>query len=40
VNWRSGFAMLTFEDGELLQPELIRVVREGVVDFRGRTWIV
>jgi hypothetical protein len=40
VNWRSGFAMLTFERGRLLQPELIRVVEEGVVDFRGRLWDV
>lgn len=35
LDWRQGFAMLTFIDGELLQPELIRVAREGVVDFRG-----
>ena len=35
-NWRSGFAMLTFADGELLQPELIRVHSEGKVDFRGK----
>jgi hypothetical protein len=37
-NWRSGFAVLTFENYELLQPELVRVIRPGVVDFRGRTW--
>lgn len=40
VNWRSGFAMLTFERGRLLQPELIRVVEPGVVDFRGKLWNV
>ncbi len=40
VNWRSGFAMLTFVNGRLLQPELIRVVEDGVVDFRGRLWDV
>jgi hypothetical protein len=34
-NWRSGFCVLTFIKGELLQPELVRVVRDGVVDFRG-----
>ncbi|CAB4176701.1 Calcineurin-like phosphoesterase domain, ApaH type [uncultured Caudovirales phage] len=39
-NWRSGFAVLTFVDGELLQPELVRVIRPGVVDFRGRRWDV
>ncbi len=35
-NHRSGFCVLTFVDGELLQPELVRVVRPGVVDFRGK----
>lgn len=34
-NHRSGFAILTFVDGELLQPELVRVHSFGVVDFRG-----
>lgn len=34
--WRSGFAVLTFADGELLYPELCTVRREGVVDFRGK----
>jgi len=36
VNWRSGFAVLTFIAGELLQPEVVRVVRRGEVDFRGQ----
>jgi len=35
LDWRSGFAVLTFVDGRLLTPELIRVVEEGLVDFRG-----
>jgi hypothetical protein len=35
-NWRSGFCVLTFKDGTLLQPELVRVVEEGIVDFRGQ----
>lgn len=37
-NHRSGFLALTFVNYELLQPELIRVPRPGVVDFRGRLW--
>lgn len=37
-NWRSGFAVLTFKDYRLLQPELVRVVKPGVVDWRGRLW--
>lgn len=36
-NWRGGFVVLTFEKGELRQPELCMVVREGVVDFRGKS---
>ena len=36
-NWRSGFAVLTFADGRLLQPELVRVMDDkGRVDFRGK----
>lgn len=34
-NWRSGFGVLSFQDGELLPPELVTVVRPGVVVFRG-----
>lgn len=34
-NWRSGFAVLTFEDGKLLQPELVLVWNEDRVQFRG-----
>jgi len=37
VNWRSGFAVLTFRDGELMPPELVQVINEddGLVFFRG-----
>lgn len=33
--WQSGFALLTFVDGRLLQPELVRVHDKNHVDFRG-----
>ena len=36
TNWRSGFAVLTFVNGELLMPELAYVRRENEVEFRGR----
>jgi hypothetical protein len=35
VNWRSGFAVLTFNNGKLLWPELVSKHSEGVIDFRG-----
>jgi hypothetical protein len=35
VNWRSGFAVLTFRSGKLMMPELIQFAEEGVVEFRG-----
>lgn len=34
-NWRSGFCVLTFKDGELLQPELVLTWDEDRVQFRG-----
>lgn len=34
-NWRSGFAVLNFIDGELMPPELCQVVDENHVYFRG-----
>lgn len=34
-NWREGFCVLTFIGGMLLQPELVRVIDVGRVDFRG-----
>lgn len=35
VNWRSGFVVLTFKDGKLLDPETVRVWDENSVVFRG-----
>lgn len=40
LNWRSGFAMLTFVKGKLLVPELIWVSGPGTVQFRGKEWRV
>jgi len=36
ANWRSGFAVLTFADGQLLQPELVLVRGPKEVEFRGK----
>lgn len=38
VNWRSGFAILTFRDGRLMWPEVCYVIdeAEGLVGFRGQ----
>jgi hypothetical protein len=35
MNWASGFVVLTFKDGRLLPPELVTVMDDGVVAFRG-----
>lgn len=35
-NHRSGFVVLTFKDGRLLMPEIVRVASEDSVDFRGQ----
>lgn len=42
VDWRSGFALLTFDRGQLLMPELIQVWDEeaGEVQFRGKIYQV
>lgn len=32
-NWRSGFVVLKFVNGQLLQPQPVRVMREGAVDY-------
>src|SRR5574340_57626 len=40
TQWRSGFAILTFRHGRLLTPEVVRVIAEGVVEFRGREYVV
>ena len=34
-SWRSGFVLLTFVNKKLLWPEIVHVVEENVVDFRG-----
>jgi hypothetical protein len=41
-DWRSGFAMLTYDRGQLLMPELVQVWDEdkGEVQFRGKIWSV
>lgn len=36
TNWRSGFAVLTFVDGQLLFPELVKVHDEKRIQFRGQ----
>jgi hypothetical protein len=36
LNWRSGFAVLTFVDGKLLLPELVTTHGQDSVEFRGR----
>lgn len=35
-DWNSGFVMLSFEHSKLLQPEIVRVCSEDLVDFRGK----
>lgn len=41
-DWRSGFAMLTFEKGQMLLPEFVQVMdeTEGTVQFRGKVYAV
>lgn len=36
TNWRSGFAVLTIWNGRLLWPELVHVIEEGKIEFRGK----
>jgi hypothetical protein len=36
VNWRSGFAVLTFQNSRLLWPETVFVRGDGEVEFRGK----
>lgn len=36
LDWRSGFAILTFHKGRLLWPEVVHVIGKGKVDFRGK----
>lgn len=40
VDWRSGFVVLTFHDGELLRPQEVQVVREGLIEYRGDRFTV
>lgn len=35
-DWRSGFAVLTFHEGQLMQPELVQVWDDNHVQFRGK----
>lgn len=35
VNWHSGFVVLTFRGGRMLEPELVKRWDDGVVEFRG-----
>lgn len=39
-NHRSGFIVATFDGGKLLWPEVVRVVDDRHVDFRGKLWAV
>jgi len=36
LNWRSGFAVLTFHKGRLLYPELVSVYDKDHIEFRGK----
>lgn len=36
TNWRSGFAVLTFNKGKMLWPELVHARPDGLLDFRGQ----
>ncbi len=40
LNWRSGFAVLTFNDGKLLPPEIVQVWDKDSVTFRGKVYDV
>ena len=36
TNWRSGFIVATIHKGRLLWPEIVHVLEDGVVEFRGK----
>jgi hypothetical protein len=36
TNWRSGFAVLTYHNGKLLWPEVVKVHEAGMIEFRGK----
>ena len=35
-NWRAGFIVLTFHKGRLLTPEMVNVIGEDEIEFRGK----
>lgn len=39
-NHRSGFVVLTFRDGRLMWPEVVHVMAEGTVEFRGKVYSI
>lgn len=38
LNWRSGFAVLTFKEGRMLMPELVWVSAPDTIQFRGEEY--
>jgi hypothetical protein len=40
TDWRSGFAILNYRRGRLMQPEFVQVAAPGLVEFRGRDYHV
>lgn len=40
LQWRSGFAVLTWRDGRLLWPEVAHVFSDSEVEFRGKIYAV
>ena len=36
VNWRTGFVVLTFVDGQMLMPELVMKFNDNAIEFRGQ----
>ncbi len=36
LNWRSGFVVLTFHKGRLLQPQTAMVIEDGKIDYCGK----
>jgi len=38
LNWRSGFAVLTFHKGKLLWPEVVHVTGSSEYEFRGKVY--
>lgn len=40
VQWRAGFAVLTWRNGRLLWPEVVHVISETEAEFRGRVYAI